>query len=367
MKALYLPLIAAAVFTSANATAQQTQRLSATKANDYALVYNLPKTMIDVTLEAEITVKKPGEFYRYAPKYLNISDPITKESHSVKLLSAVIASHGVQDKSESYSMQFKGGNPVYVTLDAAGIPLSINTEESPSVKEPTLPEAQKAAPTPLETAAAKQVISEEMLQSQSTAKRAELAAQAIFAIRQTRSELITGQADNMPPDGKSLQLMLDNLQAQEDALTAMFVGTTSTYTQVESFIVDPNALSDGDQAKVVVARLSAVDGIVDSTDLSGSPIYLNLTVTARGEMPLNEKGVELTFPKNGVPYRIPGELNATVSYDGKQFASTKLDIAQLGVVYGLSPATFTDKKAPIFILFNPSTGGILRQGAATVN
>ena len=97
----------------------------------------------------------------------------------------------------------------------------------------SLPEPRQAAPTPLETAAARQVVSEEMMQSQSTAKRAELAASALFAIRQTRNDLITGQAEQTPPDGKSLQLMLDNLEAQEQALMAMFVGTTSTWTDVQ--------------------------------------------------------------------------------------------------------------------------------------
>ena len=56
--------------------AQTTQRLAATKANDYALVYSLPTTRLTVTLEAEITVKKPGEFYKYAKKYLDIDNPI---------------------------------------------------------------------------------------------------------------------------------------------------------------------------------------------------------------------------------------------------------------------------------------------------
>ncbi len=350
--------------TPATICAQQAQRLSATKANDYGLVYSLPRTMLSVTLEAEITVKKPGEFYRYAPKYLNVSNPITKESHSVRLLSAAISSYGVQDTEETFSIQFKSGSPVYVTLDEAGLPLAINTEEVAERDVVSIPEAMKAKPTPLETPAAKQVISEEMLQSQSTAKRAELAAQAIFAIRQTRSDLITGQADNIPPDGKSLQLMLDNLQAQEEALTAMFLGTTSVSTQVESFIVNPDALVDNDKARIPVARLSAIDGIVDSDDMSGSPVYLDLSTISHGEMPVNEKGQTLPFPKNGVPYRIPGELQATVLYDGDIYASRKLPASQLGIVYGLAPNSFTDKKAPIYVIYDPTTGAILRQGPA---
>lgn len=364
MKLRHIPLLAAALLTASHAGAQTAQRLSATKANDFALVYNLPKTMIDVTLEAEVTVKKPGEFYKYAPKYLNINNPISKESHSVRLLSAAVYTHGLPDSEESYAIQFKSGNPVTVALDAAGIPLSINTEEVMKRDLRDLPEPRKAGPTPLETPAARQVVSEEMLQSQSTAKRAELAAQAIFAIRQTRSELISGQAETMPPDGNSLQLMLDNLQAQEDALMAMFVGTVSVSTQVETFVVDPASLGEDEQKRLTVARLSSVDGIVSADNLSGSPVYLTLSEVSRGEYPVNEKGQQLTFPKNGVPYCIPGALTATVSYDGKTVASETLEVSQLGIVYGLAPNSFTDKKAPIFVIYDPATGAISRQGPA---
>ena len=198
------------------------------------------------------------------------------------------------------------------------------------------------------------------MQSQSTAKRAELAASALFGIRQTRADLISGQADQMPPDGKSLQLMLDNLEAQEKALMAMFVGTTSTRTQVETYTVDP----DGDISNLILARISAVDGIVSASDLSGAPVYLNLSVTQRGEMPLNEKGIRLEFPKNGFAYCIPGTADVTVSYDDRTYFSRSEQFAQFGVVYGLAPNSLTDKKAPIYIILDPATGAIREQGAA---
>ncbi|MDE6529111.1 MAG: DUF4831 family protein, partial [Muribaculaceae bacterium] len=289
---------AALLATALPATAQTTQRLSATKANDYAMVYTLPQTRLAVTIEAEMTVKKPGEFYKYAKKYLNINNPITRESREATLKSATVTTAGIPDEEERYAVQFKNGTAPYMILSANNIPLAINTEKTLKQAPAQLPEAQAAKPTPLETPAARQVVSEEMMQSQSTAKRAELAASALFAIRQTRNDLITGQAEQTPPDGKSLQLMLDNLEAQEQALMAMFVGTTSTWTDVATF----NILPDNDINRMVVARISAIDGIVGADDLSGAPVYLDLTVTHRGEMPLNEKGEELPFPKNGLAY-----------------------------------------------------------------
>ena len=352
--------VALAAILPAGSAAQTTQKLSATKANEYALVYTLPTTGLAVTLEAEITVKQPGEFYKYAKKYLNINNPITTESRTVALKSATASTYGTPDTDQRYAVQFKNGTAPYMILSAENIPLSVNTEKKADIQRPVLPEAVAAPPTPLQTPAARQVVSEEMMQSQSTAKRAELAAAALFAIRQTRSDLITGQADQTPPDGKSLQLMLDNLEAQEQALMAMFVGTTSVSTDVATF----NIIPDDDIDRMVLARLSPIDGIVDASDLSGAPVYLDLSVTSRGEMPVGEKGETLPFPKNGLAYRIPGIANVKVSYDGRIYFEDDEPMAQFGVVYGLAPNSFTDKKAPIFVIFDPATGAILTQGAA---
>lgn len=252
----------------------------------------------------------------------------------------VVSTEGVADPDQRYAVQFKSGTEPFMLLSPQSVPLSVNTSKTLDTVAPALPESRNAEPTPLQTPAARQVVSEEMMQSQSTAKRAELAASALFGIRQTRADLISGQADQMPPDGKSLQLMLDNLEAQEKALMAMFVGTTSTRTQVETYTVDP----DGDISNLILARISAVDGIVSASDLSGAPVYLNLSVTQRGEMPLNEKGIRLEFPKNGFAYCIPGTADVTVSYDDRTYFSRSEQFAQFGVVYGLAPNSFTDKK-----------------------
>ncbi|WP_301390209.1 DUF4831 family protein, partial [uncultured Muribaculum sp.] len=78
----YLLSLACLVGASMVASGQTTQKFTATKANDYGLVYSLPVTVLDVTIEAEHVVKKPGEFYKYAKKYLNVSDPISEMSES---------------------------------------------------------------------------------------------------------------------------------------------------------------------------------------------------------------------------------------------------------------------------------------------
>ncbi|WP_304962238.1 DUF4831 family protein, partial [Paramuribaculum intestinale] len=87
-------LLAAAAMT---AGAQTTQKFTASKLNEYGLVYNLPLTAVDVTVEAEKTVSTPGEFYKYAKKYLNINNPITRESREATLKSAIVTTSGLPD------------------------------------------------------------------------------------------------------------------------------------------------------------------------------------------------------------------------------------------------------------------------------
>lgn len=340
--------------------AQTTQKLTANKINEYGLIYTLPTTVLDVTVEAEKTVKEPGEFFRYAKKYLGL-DPITEPSTTCKLKSVNVISRGVADNDERYLVQFKSGTAPFIMINDEDFPLSINTERAAETNIPTLPVAKAAQPTILESAAAKQAVTAEMLQSQSSAKRAELAAARIFELRQSRSEIISGTADNMPSDGQAMQLALDNLAAQEAALTAMFIGTVQTSTLVENFTVTPPE-SDAAEWETVVARISVLDGIVDADNLTGDPINLKIKVTARGELPKNEKGEVKKFPKGGLAYRIPGQANVTVSYMGNRINENDIDFAQYGIVFGLEPNLFTDKKAPAYAIFNPITGAIIEIG-----
>lgn len=349
----------AVILASIAAGAQTSQRLTANKTNEYALVYTLPVNAVRVTLRAEKTVRTPGEFFRYAGKYLNLT-PIVEPSVSWRLTDAQITPLSVADPDQRFTAQFKNGSVVTMTLTPEGFPVAINdvTYQPAAPAAPTL-EPVQAAPTILELPVARQAVTEDMLRSQSSAKRAELAAAKIYEIRQQRADIISGQADNMPSDGAAMKLALDNLADQEAALTAMFVGTTSVSSEVRSFTYTPAASGD---AKVVIARLSALDGIVDADDLSGAPVYLDVKVLSRAKLPVNDKGEEKTFPKGGVAYRIPGEARFTVTFDGADFASADMPVAQLGVVFGIDPALFYNKKAPAYLRFDPATGASVEIG-----
>lgn len=360
MRRTYLTAIVA-MCIGLSLSAQTTQKLTATKASEFGIIYSLPTTVIDITLETETTIKKPGEFYRYAKKYLNADNAIATESKSTTLKSITIAPRGVANKDQQYLMQFKAGSTPFLVINEENLPLAINTEKLPKSKEIALPQPIAATPTPLETEAAQQVISGEIAQSQSSAKRAELAAAQLYALRQTRTDILNGEADQMPADGKAMELVLNNIQAQESALIAMFMGTSQTSTSVETLSYAPGEPIENE----VLARISNSEGVIGANDLAGEPIYISINVIEKGELPMTEKGLPKTFPKGGVAYNIPGKIEIKISYQGKVYSDDIFASAQHGVVFGIDPKMFSDKKAPAYLLFDPVTGAIQELGSVS--
>lgn len=356
MKKTVFLLCAALLAGAPVVTAQASQKITAGKANEYGLAYALPLTAIDVYLVAELTEKTPGEFYNYARRYLGLAQAVTKPRQSAELKQAIIVPKGMPDANQRWLAQFRPGSSAFITLNEEGVPLTINSDEIPDEYMPEIPPTTEFSASPLDGPAAEQAITADMARSASLTKKAELAAQRIFELRETRSDLLSGQADNPPADGKAMQLVLDNLAAQEAALTAMFAGVERKRTVVDKVTLVPDS---GEIDSRVIARISAVDGILDAEDLAGKPVTLTLRISEAPTLPVNEKGQPKTFPRGGVPYRIPGTALVTVDYDGRTISAVETPMAQLGVVFGLPPTLFTDKNEPYKLIYDPNTGGIL--------
>lgn len=346
--------------------AQTTQKLTAGKSNEYGLVYTLPLTAVDVTLCAEITEETPGEFYNYARRYLGITDAVTESKRTAVLTQAQVSTHGVPDAQNRWLVQFKNGSNPYMVLTSDGIPLSINGE---SQVEPS-PDTTWGI-TPLRgdnpealARAARQAVTAEMARSSSVPKRAELAAQRIFELREMRSDLLSGQADNMPADGAALELALRTLQEQEDALTAMFSGTRRVLSATAKVSVTPDSTAF-DAPAVTIARLNNVNGFTTPDDLSGAPVTMELRLVESGKLPVNDRGEAKSFPRGGLAYTIPGTADVIIKFNGNETGRTRLTFSQIGAVFGLNPSLFTDKREPSMATFDPATGALLELAPVT--
>jgi len=166
-------------------------------------------------------------------------------------------------------------------------------------------------------------------------------------------DIITGQADNVPPDGEAMKITLAQLDEQEQALISLFSGTAERIEEVYEITLIP----DGELKKEVLFRFSEKLGIIDPDDLAGTPIYIDLT-KANSPAPLDPKEAAKREKMKGVFYNIPGTGNYTVTMNGATLLKGQTSVVQFGIKEVLAPKLFEDKKAPIRVTFYPETGAI---------
>lgn len=358
MKHLYtfvagIGLTACCVMTT---NAQQTKILSADKNNEYGLVYSLPVTDIVVEASCEVINRVPGPYRQYAKRYLGKEEVVKEQSSRVSLTDIKAYTRGSAGE-DKYLMQLKPGALTRICVAEDGMLLSINTEEDAQEETPVLRKGVEVPEPDMEEYL--QYVDADYLASLSSAKRAQMLAETIMEIRESRLSLSRGTAETMPADGRQLELMLASLEKQENALTRAFNGYEYTTVQTGRYVVRPDSTwTDGEL--IVLFRLSETDGLCDADDYSGEPVYISLNELEIPEMPVGPKGEPKAFPKDGVVYTLPGTASITVEYKGSTVAEEQMAFAQFGIKAALDPKLFTDKRAPSCAVFNPNTGALLR-------
>ena len=232
------------------------------------IVYYLPKTELEIKVTVTQTTYTPGEFCQYADRYLRLQNVAPKPHVQWNLQSIEVTPKGVPNPERAYSIKLKDKSVASeVQLTKEGIIRAINT----NVPEDVIP--QKAAVKKTERVNPRNFMTEEILMAGSSIKMAELVAKEIYNIRESKNSLTRGQADYMPKDGDALQIMLDNLNAQEKALTEMFAGFTEVTEKTFTFTISP----DEDIKSKVICRFSSKLGILNADNLAGEPVYISIT------------------------------------------------------------------------------------------
>ena len=312
-------------------------------------IYLLPKTGIRISIQVEKTTYTPGELCKYAERYLRIKEVSPTPSVSYRITGIRQEAYAVADTSKHYAIKFDAKTAATnVRLSDDGILLAINADPT------TIPATKPfvAAPRPA-SVNPRQYMNEETLAAGSTAKMAELIAQDIYEIRESRNLLVRGQADNMPKDGEQLRLMLNQLDKQDQAMTSLFIGITEKDTTEHTITVIPDKMSD----QQVLFRFSQKLGLLESDDFAGVPYYYKV------EDLKTVPPVEVIDPKKknkpapGVYVNVPGKLRSTIS-DAKGVISTaEFPAGQFGNVELLSGALF-NKRYTTRLWLNPLSGAV---------
>jgi len=339
---------------SSCASAQKTVRVNAIKANDYGVVYSLPITSFEITLTIKKSTYQRGDFYTFAQRYLAVDNPVIENRVEYSLEDINVVNKGIPDKNNSFMVAFRSKSvEPFVFLREDGLIVSINAEqEIEKSAEISVPTGVSPSDNP------RRYLSQETLMAGSTAKQAELVARQIFDLRRSRSDILAGEAESMPPDGNAYNVVMGEIDRQEKALTELFAGTLKTEYFTKTVVVIPES---NNIDKQVIARFSEKLGAVDVDNLAGEPIYLSLiNKTPKVELQLSEKELQRLEAKlnEGVVYNIPAKADLTIEFKNRVVKNIEADVVQFGTKDVLVKRMFENNKQPIKVYFYPELGAI---------
>ena len=330
----------------------------------FGVTYMLPQTEIKIEAEATRQHYEPGQFSKYAERYLRLRDVKQEAETSWTLDEVKVNIVGVPDPSNIYFVEMKDRTTApLMELTADGIVRSINLPFSgdKKVEQPQAKQQEdEALPDP------RTFLTEEILMTNSTAKMAELVAREIYSIRESKNALLRGEAENLPKDGAQLQIMLDNLNKQEKAMVQMFEGKVTTEKHHFTKRVTPEEMSNH-----VVFRFSKKLGFVEADDLAGEPVELSIVNKQLiPEQPAEPEGKSsrsifsiLTNGNKsaieGVAYNVPGKADVKLTYQHKDIINTELSLTQFGTREYLADQLF-NRNTVTKVLFDVNTGALLK-------
>lgn len=324
-----------------------------------AVSYWLPKTKLTITVTTRKNTFKPGEFSRYAERYLRMGNVRDKAEEVWEITSVEVSASGVPDKDKLYTLYFpQKGNRPYIELTDQGIISSVNIRRP--AKETADPAPRTSVPTVTKQVNPQDYMTEEILMAGSSAKMAELIAKEIYNIRESRNAITRGQADFIPTDGESLKYMLESLNEQEAALITMFSGTSETQEQTFTIDVTP----DAPVTKQLLFRFSGKLGVLPVDNLAGEPVWIDITdINLLGNYSsATGTGSSAKKPKSNAQflfYRIPGRATIKVYNNRISFMEQEIQVAQFGNVEVIS-STIMGRNADTKITFDTTTGAVLK-------
>lgn len=334
--------------------------------DESALVYYSPKTAVSLDFTYTIEKLQAGPFAEFAEELLGATDFVLADSITYSLKDVHIGTSTSTDYNRPHKVNVEAGIPLLLTINEKGILKGYNI---PNGQEKNTPQRKSVNKEEGFAPICVAPLTEEILKATDSANVAEAVAQQILHIRETRMYLLSGEVEHAPADGTSMKLVLAELDKQEKALTALFVGKRATYTEHFHCTIKPeeeeqlfffcseNGFThsdnvDADTIRVTVA-LSTQQYIQPQVDVNQEE------PSPKNKKTKNKKETEtMKTELSPIVYNLPGSAEVKVLYKGHHMAQRILPIAQAGIDVPLPKALFTSEKLPV-ILFNEKTGNII--------
>jgi len=290
--------------------------------------YTLPSTLVKVTVTEEREVVLRGPYARYASQYLGVVGAAQSDKENYKVLGVSVTFIEEPDPDQTYMFDDKTGTPVKMfRWLSATAPKGDKAPQDADYKGAQLGNQNPFTDVGVSLYGTTQESPEEQTvlgAAKSADQLASEAAQIIYKIRQKRIEILCAeQGENV--FGSGLEAALKEMQKIEDDYVALFLGKRYTQVTEKTFYVAPESLG----SRAVAFRFSPAKGVVNSTDLSGQPYYLEFKEASNSNSLIPPKKASTRT----IPIRIPKMANVTlIDPSGKTMSTIRIPVYQFGLI-----------------------------------
>lgn len=355
MKRLFLLLIGACMLCGMHAQVLEK--------DESGLVYYSPKTSITLDFTYTVETYEPGIYAQYAEAMLGVTDAVKENKKVYRLKDVHIGTTTSTDYTRPHKVTTEGGIPILLSINEKGLLTGYNLptgQEKKEVHRSHMTGDHKSS------RAAKNHIApypEDVLKAATPMAQAHAVAKQIFHLRETRMYLLNGEVEHAPADGEAMKLVLEELDKQEQALTALFMGKKSKKTEHKKTAYNKISRQGAENDDVIKGLLffSEENGFTNEDNIDADTITILICLNPVSYKPTvtepkksKKKGEELT----SLTYNLPGNAVVKVrSKKGDLHRERTIPMAQLGIDVALPKSMFTGASLPV-IVFDEKTGNI---------
>jgi hypothetical protein len=327
------------------------------------VVYSLPRNGLKVIVEVEKTTFIPGHYAAYAKKYLGINNVVQNEKKTWKIKGVRAEMFSEPDPNAVF--ETNDSLVGAVSLLSTGIIKGVNVEGEESEislngVEMIISESEyNNVFTDLSSDNFYEILVDtetgaEDFETKTTEVKAREAADYIMRLRQKRAYTILGPSDVVPEDGVAFKVLVEEIKRIEEEYVALFAGKKFTNDHQMCFHFIP----EGDNVKnEVLFRFSESAGIVPVSNVSGKPVFINITKDAES----SHKAAALKESNNpnsgesGLFYRFPVNASIEITDGIITFFKGRTTFSQMGAIAPFPANLINDSTK---IEYNTQTGTI---------
>jgi len=313
-----------------------------------SVVYVLPKTVLDVEVLAQKTILKRGPFADYADKYLGIKNGVVRDNEKWEIKKMEFSQHAEIDAQNSFELisnenylpnmislskegfikgfniknddnETKKINTIYNTLDKVSID-AYGSFSIDKILRFTKDTTFKIIET--DTSFVRVPVLETKMSVKSIEDKAVEAAHQIFKLRKRRFKILTANYDILPPDGKSYEIIVRELEKLENQYMSLFVGKTHSQLKKFKFSYTP---SPG-QNKGVFFKFSRSKGPLLASNSMGEEVKIKFNINN-----VKSQAQKGNLEKS-IFYRIPAQANFVIYMGDEIFLNENITISQFGSI-----------------------------------